>query len=310
MGLLSSDAASARFDRLRSGRLAAYVYARVGVEELLLGADWKTWMFMIDDQGDEGPLGRLPSRWREAMRPFDDVLGGNVAEPGHLPPVARALADLLERTCVGMPAAWSERLYKHTRDFLDSYQGEAERRARHEVPTIFEYLVHRRDSGAMHIVYDLAEALVHHAVPPDLYHSREFQDLELAACDIICWQNDLRSLPKELARRDVHNVVLVIQAGVGCSLPEAAARARDMTDARTAWYVQGRRQMEHILEASRLPADHQDRIRRVLGVYEDWMSGHYQWGKETGRYTDIVHTDPGVTPNYVEPLLNPGHPQH
>jgi hypothetical protein len=305
MGLLSSEAAVARFEKLRSGHLAAYVYTEVDLDELLLGADWKTWMFMIDDQGDEGPLGRKPGQWREAMKPFTEVLEGNASECDHLSPVARALADLLRRTCVDMPPAWPARLYGHIADFLNSYQDEAERRASHRIPTVSEYITHRRDSGAMHIVYDVAEALVHQEVPPTLYHSREFQDLEVAACDVISWQNDLRSLRKELARHDVHNLVLVLQSGLDCTLAEAAARAQDMTEARMAWYVQGRRQMEHILDASALSAARRHGVRQVLRIYEDWMSGHYQWGAETGRYTDIVYTSPGATPNYIEQLLTP-----
>ncbi|MFJ9417812.1 hypothetical protein ACIRPT_27165 [Streptomyces sp. NPDC101227] len=305
MGMLTSEAAVARFGRLRSGHLAAYVYTQVGLDELLLGADWKTWMFMIDDQGDEGPLGRDPDRWRAAMSPMARVLTGDIGDPEQLPPVASALADLLERTCRGRTPEWSARLYGHTRDFLESYEAEAARRAQHQVPEIGEYIAHRRDSGAMHVVFDVAEALVGHEVPMSLYRSREFQDLELAASDVACWHNDIRSLSKELARDDVHNLVMVIQAGVGCSQQEAVDRAQDMANARMAWYVQGRRQMNHILEASRLSAEARTHVGQVLEIYEDWMSGHHQWAQESGRFTDIVSTGPGVAPHYVEPLLGP-----
>jgi Terpene synthase family 2, C-terminal metal binding len=110
-------------------------------------------------------------------------------------------------------------------------------------------------------------------------------------------------LRKELARNDVHNLVLVMQAGLDCKLNEATARVQDMTEARMAAYIQGRRQVEHILDSSTLPAARRDDVRRVLRIYEDWMSGHYQWGKETGRYADIVYTSPGATPHYIEQLL-------
>ncbi|MFJ9419069.1 hypothetical protein ACIRPT_33670 [Streptomyces sp. NPDC101227] len=302
-GLMTSEAAVRRFEGVHAGDLAARTYSTAGPAELQLVTDWLGWMFLFDDQGDEGERGRDPRKWATLMAPFHAVLADTHVMAQRTPSLALALADLLNRSEEGMPQSWCARLRRHVRTYIDSYEDEAANRAQQTPPTLAQYIPHRRASGAMYIVYDLAESVVNAEVPLELYQSREYQDLLVAAIDAVCWQNDIASTRKEEARGDVHNLVIVLRAAIKCSLQEAVERAVDMTNVRMAGYVESRRLMDHLLAAGGFSPGCQEEVRCCLGSYEDWMRGHIEWWSYTARYTDIVHTEPGTAPEYIEPLL-------
>ena len=73
-GLIRSAAAWSRFRATAPGELAGRVYA-TAVDQARLEAvtAWIGWLFLIDDQLDEGATGRHPALVRDRLRPFADM---------------------------------------------------------------------------------------------------------------------------------------------------------------------------------------------------------------------------------------------
>lgn len=304
LGLLTSPSAVARFTALRPALLAAGAYAAVERSGLLLAADWCSWLFLFDDQGDESPIGRDPVAWQARVRPVEAVVRGDAATPDGLPPLAAALHDLLSRTLPGMSGAWTGRFRRHLAAYVASYADEARHRAGLLEPrTAAAYITHRRDSGAMRVVFDLLEPTHRVELPDDWFHSREHQDVYLAASDVVCWENDIVSLRKELARADVHSLPLVIRAATGCSLQSAVDRSAGMLHARIDYYLAAERLAHDLLESSGLPAATREAVRLCLTGYRTWMRSNHDFGTASGRYRHVVRTEPDATPDYIEPLL-------
>jgi hypothetical protein len=189
-------------------------------------------------------------------------------------------------------------------DYVTSYQNEATRRSLSQSPSVIDFINHRRDSGAMHIVFDVLEPTYHVEIPPEWFNSREFQDVYLAADDIVCWDNDVASARKELARNDFHSLPLVIHEAADGGLQVAMHRAADMIHARAQYYIAAERLLEHLLATSDLDSTVADGIRCFAAGLRDWMRANHDFGAVTGRYHDIVHTLPGIAPHYIEPLLD------
>jgi hypothetical protein len=307
MGLVTSEPAVARFVKLQAAWLAARAYPTAGRGELQLVADWCAWVFLFDDQNDEGRWGRHPEEWEALTAPLEAVLTGSFDE-AVLPPLARALADLLWRSTVGMSAAWYTRLRTHVSTYIRSYRDETANRARTETPSLVDYIAHRRKSGAMGIFFDMAEFVEHTEVPAGWYASREYQDILLAASDVVSWDNDIFSLPKEFARGDVHNLPLIMWSTNGRHLQEALDRAAEMIHARIATYLGAERLMQQLLDSCDLVPETRDGIRRCMAVYRACMRAYRDWSDQTGRYRDVVPSADGTEPDYIEALLVPRRP--
>ncbi|TGB13314.1 hypothetical protein [Streptomyces sp. MZ04] len=286
--------------------LAARSYPTARAEGLQLGADTAAWLFLFDDQGDEGPYGRDPELWLARAAHVEALIEGKLPPEAVVSPAARALDDLLRRACVGMSDAWSARFRHNFLQYARTSVSEASRRAAAVPLDVLGFIAHRRESGAMNIVFDLAEPIEGTEIPSEWYRLREFQHPRLAANDVVCWHNDIVSLRKELAHADVHNLPLVLQRAIGCDLQEAVDRAAVMTQARIGDFITGRDLMLQLLDATDLDAGTRLGIRRCLEVYGAWMNANAVWSFETRRYTDVSSGRPGVTvPAYIEPLLRP-----
>lgn len=308
MRVVTSPPALERFRRTRPARLAARAYPDVGAETLQVTADWASWLFMFDDQGDEGSVGRRPGEWEARMVPFAAVLAGLPADDTW-PPLAFALDDLLRRTEDGMPATWRLRFRRHIGEYLVTYTLEARNRARKAPFGVREYIQHRRDSGAMRMVFDLAEFATRTEIPAAWYDSREYEDLALAANDVVCWTNDIVSLPKETARGDTHNLPMVIHFAASDSLQQALDRTAEMTRARVRTYLGAEQVMRHLLEVSELDARTRRGVTACIDTFRSWMRGNSDWSAETARYHEIHLGEPGAEPDYIETILDPAQPE-
>src|SRR5258708_34786458 len=60
MGLIQQEAALRRFTKMRVAWLAAGVHPTTGLAELTWVNDWLVWLFLFDDQFDEGIIGTQP----------------------------------------------------------------------------------------------------------------------------------------------------------------------------------------------------------------------------------------------------------
>jgi hypothetical protein len=299
-GLIRSGAARMRFRQTAPAGLSGRVYATAATPgRLRVATAWIGWLFLIDDQMDEGATGRDPRLARERLGPFAAMAAAMAAGEGRAVSAAHAglldaLADIWRPIAARMPAAWRGTFARHYRDYLAGCEWEAVNRACGRVPAEAEFLARRRDAGAIWPSLDLLEFAAAAPVPAPLRENRLLAGVRTACADVVCWTDDLLTARKERAHGDVHNLAFVLESATGCAPRDALEMVAGRISERLADFreLKGR-----LLRAVAGQHGWRSLCLHVEGL-EHWMRGHLEWGLETVRY----NADPAAA-DYLEDLL-------
>lgn len=98
------------------------------------------------------------------------------------------------------------------------------------------YIRNRRHTGAIYVCMDLIEIVEGVEVLPAVYSSPEFAGALDAACNVVCWTNDVYSLAKERSLGEVHNLVCVMASHHGLTMEQAVRQVGAAIAAETASY--------------------------------------------------------------------------
>ncbi|MGW1075503.1 terpene synthase family protein [Streptomyces sp. NPDC002537] len=296
MGLVSGRSAGKRFERADFGWFAALVYPTADGPRLELAADWFAWLFLVDDQLDDGGLGRSPERVRGMVARMRAVLED--PEPGArdagAPTALSSLADLWSRTAADATPHWRRRFVHHLGDCLTTAATwEAANRARGVVPDEETYVVNRRRTGAIYVCMDLIDIVERVDVPEAVYDSPEFGAALDAASNVVCWTNDVYSLEKERSLGETHNLVHVVEHHRGLSRAKALAHVREAISHETELFLERERAL---LLAH---PGHTAVLGPCLAGMRTWMRGNLDWSSRTDRY----HAARDRPEDYLEPAL-------
>ncbi|MFG2810657.1 terpene synthase family protein [Streptomyces massasporeus] len=297
-GLIGTTTARERFDRADFGSFAAATYPTADQRGLCLIADWFAWLFLLDDQLDDGVLGKDPLRTGELMSQIFEVLTGDgAALPARAPSIVTSLADLWQRTEAS--PRWRARFVDHVITGGLAARWEADNRARGTIPDVPSYVENRRHTGAIYVCMDLIEVVEGIDLPPDVYDSEPFARALRAACDVVCWTNDVYSLDKETALGEYHNLVTVVRHAHALTTDQAVDRVTalitDEVDAFTRWEE----------EALRALPGHTGLLEPYFAGMRSWMRGNFDWSARTRRYRDAADAGP-ETVDYLELALVDG----
>jgi 5-epi-alpha-selinene synthase len=298
-GLLHSEAAIKRFHASRFAWLAGRIHTRCSFDELALCNDFNTYLFFLDDQFDDSGFGHDPAEtalFAERLLASLGIPLTRQVEPLR-GPLATAMQDLWARMqALGHPE-WERRFLDHFRAYLSAYTWEAGLRRGGEPPSMGVFIKKREEVSAMFLALDCIELTNHVYLPAEVYYSTLVQGLLLIINHVGCWQNDIFSLEKEVARGDYTNIVLVLQKERQCSLQAAAELANDLVT----------REVKHFetLEATipTLLPDYQEDLDRLLYSLRNWVRANIDWSLETSRYNVVEQTAAGQNPSYLEHLL-------
>jgi 5-epi-alpha-selinene synthase len=293
--LLSTEAAIRRFSGARYGLLAAMVHPTTDLEELLLISKWHMWLFLYDDQFDEGASGKDGEAIESVVDHLLCVLTDDRACPRGA--LAESLAFLWQELRRHSSPSWQRNYSRNVADTFRSYTWEIGNRIQKRIPHLHEYVENRQKTGAVKTAFDMIEIAHRLHLPEWIYECPQFQDLQRIAVNIVCWHNDLSSLDKELARGDVHNLVLVMQKEKNCPLQQAKALAGRMCDEEVRLFIEKERNFP-----SFTPEIDQDLRLYILGL-RHWVRGNLEWNHYTGRYADVEDAVPGQDVSYLEHLL-------
>ncbi|NJQ03598.1 terpene synthase family protein [Streptomyces zingiberis] len=295
--VVTSEVARKRFARAGFGQFAARTYPTADRTRLNLVADWFGWLFLVDDQLDDGRVGRDIDSARSAMAGLLAVLEqdgpAGARGPGE-PPLAWALRDLWHRTATGATPAWRRRFRGHLAACLDAACWEAENRITGVWPGEAEYIEQRRHTGAIYVCMDLIDIVAGLDLPEEVYEDELFQAALRSSSDVVVWTNDWYSLGKEMALGEYHNLVRVVEHERGLSQPEALVHTAEAINTETRRYLRHR---ERLLEAH--PA-HRAGLTTYLAGMESWMRGNLDWSRATLRYREREN---GGLPAYLEATL-------
>jgi hypothetical protein len=235
------------------------------------------WIFVNDDQFDEGRLGRDPA-W-PAVAARLDVLDG-VVSPGVM---ERSLAELWSRLPQGRSPGWYATFRHDLSAFLRTYAVELDERHAGRMPTLDAYLAHRRDTAGTRWCVDLVEVAVDVDLPKNVRRLPAYQALKDAAAGHCGLFNDIYSAGKELASGQIHNAVCLVMHR-GHPLDEALRLVNEMaTDCLVAFE-----------DAARALPRSNEVDRWITGV-QHLVRGNVDWHFESERYRGDLRIMGGTT---------------
>lgn len=267
---------------------------------LTVSAEWISWLFVIDDQLDEGEHGLDPAAAVRRLEPLMDRLRTLTLRPGSDDPLEAGLADVWHEVRMRMPADWARTFADDVRGYLQGCIWEAGNRAAQRVPDINEYLPMRRLAGAIWPSFSLLEVVSEASLPTGVQDDLVLRELRTTAADVVCWTNDVQAMEKEDAQGDVHNLAIIIRESRHCGTETARGLAMDLISLRLADFARREAQLDDWLERTGVAPEDQRRVRLHVQGLKDWMRGHMDWGQTTVRYNEIEHTI-GL-PSYLEDL--------
>lgn len=297
--LVQQEAAIERLRVARFAWLTARGYPSAGLEELALANDLNTWLFMLDDQFDDGELGRQPERIplliAQLLANLDYPPANQSSPLGG--PIGASLRDIWTRIVAFTTPRWQRRFLRHLAAYFHSYIWETTNRAQGLIPEITLYIEKRQDTGAMLLALDFIDLTEHTSLPAEVYASSQFQALLRITNNAVCWSNDIFSLEKEIARGDLNNLVLAVQQEQDCTLQEAV----DLVNAMITREIQLFETLVGQLPGA-FPRQAQE-LQRYCAVMQSWIRGNLDWSLETVRYTEIERGKNAQQLSYLEPLL-------
>ena len=167
---ITDQTAWRRFEAADFGWFAAVVHPTAGLETVKLIADWFGWLFLVDDQLDDGALGRDARGAGDLIAQLIAVLesdgDGVAAEDAERAPVVRSLAGLWRRTAPHGSATWRRRFTAHLEKCLvTAATWELANRVGGLLPDEETYIEQRRRTGAIYVCMDLIEIAAQISAP-------------------------------------------------------------------------------------------------------------------------------------------------
>lgn len=295
VGLVHKESARQRFEKADFGWFVAMVYPTASAPHLELMADWFAWLFLVDDQLDDGGFGRDQDWVRRSV----DLMRAILENPGtvapDVPAAITSLSELWLRTSADASAAWRHRFAGHLVECLQTAAlWEVGNRVQGIVPDEKTYVAKRRHTGAIYVCMDLIEIVERIDVPAQVYDSPRFAAALDAACNVVVWTNDVYSLEKERSVGEVHNLVYLVEHHHGLNRPAALARVCAAIEAETQRYLASE------IELLRAYPRHAAVLAPYLAGMRTWMRGNLDWSAGTRRYQPAGAISPE---NYLETAL-------
>ncbi len=287
-GLITTGEAYEQALEGRLGWLAGYFHPTADRETLRLISDWCTWMFLRDDLLDDPDYFRRPERLAALDTRLLDILRG--ARPTDKDtPLPTMLAALRDRLRPKVPAAlWMRRFVRSVREHFESTLWESINRSQGIVPDLATYNRMRPITGGMDVDTDFIEISTGIYLPPEVHGHHVVSSLTRLSNLSVCWTNDFFSLQKELARGDVHNIVIVIQHEDGTSLEKAIEAAVEMNEESIHSFMDHERGLPSFGPA--IDAN----LEQYVSVLRTRMSGNLAWSIDSARYKSLRSGESGA----------------
>ncbi|MCM3882353.1 terpene synthase family protein [Frankia sp. R82] len=288
VGLVTDARERARLDAAGFHLLAARILPDAHPSDVEVYARWVLWLFHLDDEQDEGSMGLRAELVHTTYAAITSIVEGR-SDPSTASAPVTALADLWPRTAREMSPQWRRRFLEHIHHHRDAFLTQIAHRHNGTLATPAEYPSLRRDDNAMFMV-DLLEVVHQTEIPPDLVATSSWTELCAASSDLVAWCNDVVSLPREAARGETTNYVLVLRHATGCD----EHTALDQVYAHITRRLHDLREAERVLLADArhlAPTVDPDRLRLVVRTIRDIPGAHLAWMFSSGRHQEQPPTE-------------------
>lgn len=279
-GMLTQRATIDKLRRAKTGWLVARTNPLVSHKMLRLLTDWYNWLFAFDDGfcersetgGRAAPLVLMLPR---LLRVLDGDDASCSADP-----FARALWSVRQRIAQDGSAEQLGRFCMAVKEYLFAQVWEAGNRESGRVPSLSDYLLMRRTTGATYTCLALIDVASGYSLSATEWFHPIVAELGLLAVDLVGFDNDLISYVKEYQHDSArHNLVTVLAVEHICSVSGAIEKLA----------------LLHCTALDRFLAQKtalgdwaSDGVLRYVAGLEHWVRGHIDWSLESSRF----HSDP------------------
>ncbi|ALF56009.1 terpene synthase [Nostoc piscinale CENA21] len=275
--LLTNPTEYQHFSKAKFFLLASYTYPYCQFEELKIANDWMSWLFVLDDQCDNSHLGQQPELLKGLHRRFLEILYGAETNQQDIP-LSKALSNLRQRMLqIGDTKSFNYFVIS-VKKYFDGCMLEAINRASQTIPNLDNYEMIHLLSSAVDISIDLGEFCNHHLVSDFVRNHEIINRLRLMTNKIICWCNDIFSVPKEIANGDVHNSIIVLHYQHRIPLNQAVSIVADMHNQELKSFLDLQATIPYFKK------EINDEVSKYLSGLHTWIRGNFDWSCHSGRY--------------------------
>jgi len=286
--LLESEADYQRYIDYQYTKMTARIHPDASFEFLEAASYLYTWLFLVDDALDH--VVPKTDHIREAnflgnlVTDFISILKYN-----HLPHKSeetRALLcsfeDIWRRLVKLTTSTWQ---CQFTIGFAATFQAaawEVENIKKNRTASLAAYKQMRPFFSGANLGTDLVEPASGIVLPYYLQHEKTFVAMVDLIRRVICWENDIFSLEKELTHGDNHNVVCVLANEYNISLEDAMIKAAQLHDNDIQLYLS----LKETLPTFGEKLDAQ--VKKYFRAMELMVKGFTDWSLiDSSRYTTI-----------------------
>ncbi|EPQ52751.1 terpenoid synthase [Gloeophyllum trabeum ATCC 11539] len=260
--------------------LVSHTYPYADRDQFRTCCDFVNLLFVIDEVSDE----QNGSDARQTGLTYVNVMKDPSWDDGSA--LAKMTRDFRQRFMRHAGPGCLRRFLKHSEDYVEAVAKEAEYRERGEVLGRDAFRDLRRENSAVRLCFGLFEFCLGIDLPDEVFEDHTFMSLYWAACDMVCWSNDVYSYNMEQAKGiGGNNIVTVLMQAKNFTLQEAS-------DYIGKYFTDLMQRFE--ADKKRLPSWGPEVDEAVAGYVrgmENWIIGNLEWSFETQRYFGANHAE-------------------
>ncbi|MFG2142644.1 hypothetical protein ACGFRG_00375 [Streptomyces sp. NPDC048696] len=273
--IIRSDADEAYLRHSTLGRTYAWMIPEGETERVLVATQFCIWATVQDDRyTEELGLGRKTTALASHLLACERI-AENPHAPVSGPPIELAYRDLFARIEQIATPQQVLRIRKGMLHYCVGAAADAAYAAAGMVPPVAEYRRIRHLIAHLHHHFVLTEVAQGFEMPPDLLLDQQIRDLTDLAIQTIGLTNDVLGCPRDVRRRHIANLPMVLAHHDGCSVQEGI----DLTAAEVARHTESFVLLSTNLRQRGIPV-----IDQYVRGLEEQIAGHLAWLHETGRY--------------------------
>lgn len=260
--LVAEDRGLPRLRASRIGRLVCRALHDADAALVQIASDWTLLFCLIDDwiERDSDALPMFEAALCGAPHPATDEL--------------MACADVRRRLASIASREWLARWDAGVRELLDVFRREAVARQHHAPLPLSLYAEMRRVSSGIPLLLLIHEL----SRPTSGGASAADEEIERSAARLIGYANDLHTFRREIADREVNNLVVVLADEEVLSLEDAVERASASHNQEAVRFF------SLTTRALSRAGARSETERAIASAARAWVLAHNAWALETGRY--------------------------
>ncbi|KAH8831311.1 isoprenoid synthase domain-containing protein [Flagelloscypha sp. PMI_526] len=173
----------------------------------------------------------------------------------------------------------ARRFMKMCEDYINAVSREAKLRESGEILDLKPYIHLRRENSAVRLCFGLYEMCLGLDLPHYVFEDPSFMTVYFAACDHVCWANDVYSYAMEIEKGHTgNNVVSVLRRTKALDLQQASDFVGIYCDGLVNTFCKTRKSI-----SSFDPAVERD-VQLYIDALSCWMRGNLDWSFESQRY--------------------------